>query len=826
MSQGTYRSVVTSESPPSRPCGSPAGQNHVGVVFIHGIGSQQAGSSLREWSAPIVRIARDIRRHAGLSSDPVVGMQADGTGRVSLIELEVPHTPRLSSPGEPQGQPSSFTDHWVLTEAFWADAVSPPSFGQMSEWLGPQGVIRQLIWRMTRRTRYVTPAEPNGSEPHIGPEKTFDPTSVDSVRTSGSSRGIGHRVSNLIGDVATRGGGVAVALSVQALSSLLLLLYAVLRSIETVLPIGPLGDGALTRPIDRFILNWFGDLYVLLIDPVQRASVCDRVLQSLDLSRFGPIGVVAVAHSGGAVVSYLTLANGVSKHQLAQSPMKKLVTFGEGLNLAVDLLAAQMPRSQAVREFGLDRTLLPNHPALEWVDFWASSDPAPHGPLDLPSNVVSVRAANASGANATSVPLDSRCVLNRASVTEDHGAYWTNDEEFVVPLLSLIAATGSPASEFHWAAAYNDEALVAGAVRKRRVAVLATWRRLTSQVAFIAILIWLALAPEPAQRFGDGIIELLRSVPGADVLASSIQKLHDVVLPTSTESASVRNLADLGSLVLSIAFVVGVVATLWRRPALSDMFHSTGRVGGWAHRLRADWWTVVICGWLLVLAGRRMFQGWAMAPETFLLVCIGFFLSVLVVTTGVHFGRNSERRWGALITARVRKVPTNWRLGTTTLTMLVLVLLAIVGSGLALLVRPDIARTAFALIGAVFVFGIVRQVGAWRWRAWDRRARASWIQALVKGDNARVEGVSGVVKLESAALILLLAATAIVLVDPDLLMGWNLPLALAIWVVLMGVVIDALATQPAPSPADDEDDGSHPSQFAAMDDGVVETNTQ
>ena len=74
----------------------------------------------------------------------------------------------------------------------------------------------------------------------------------------------------------------------QAISALVLVLYGALRSIEKILPIGPLKDGALTRPIDQFVLEWFGDVYVLLRDPAQAASVRGRLIDAIrDLEKNG-----------------------------------------------------------------------------------------------------------------------------------------------------------------------------------------------------------------------------------------------------------------------------------------------------------------------------------------------------------------------------------------------------------------------------------------------------------------------------------------------------------------------------------------------------------
>ena len=65
---------------------------------------------------------------------------------------------------------------------------------------------------------------------------------------------------------------------------------------------------------------------------------------------------------------------------------------------------------------------------LRWVDYWGSRDPAPSGPLEPPDPDLRPAAKR-----FTSMP-----VWNLLSFSEDHGAYWDNDEEFVIPLLRRL----------------------------------------------------------------------------------------------------------------------------------------------------------------------------------------------------------------------------------------------------------------------------------------------------------------------------------------------------------------------------------------------------
>ena len=64
----------------------------------------------------------------------------------------------------------------------------------------------------------------------------------------------------------------------------------------------------------------------------------------------------------------------------------------------------------------------------EWVDLWASADPAPNGPIvdDLPAGVTSYK------------------IRNSASTLFDHSTYWSNVTEFVTAIVLLAAHRTHP----------------------------------------------------------------------------------------------------------------------------------------------------------------------------------------------------------------------------------------------------------------------------------------------------------------------------------------------------------------------------------------------
>ena len=159
---------------------------------------------------------------------------------------------------------------------------------------------------------------------------------------------------------------VATAVSVLALA-----VYAPLRAI----PIKAIRERAELASLDAQLVSAFGDLPVLLDDPVQAAIVRERLADTIRWVRDrGCDEVVLIAHSGGAIVSYSTLLD-EAYHDL---PVTKLITLGQGLSLGWRLEQTTGPfvAGNPIRgDLGATR------PGLRWVDFWASYDPAPAGEL-------------------------------------------------------------------------------------------------------------------------------------------------------------------------------------------------------------------------------------------------------------------------------------------------------------------------------------------------------------------------------------------------------------------------------------------------------------
>ncbi len=673
-------------------CDAEPAARHVGVVFVHGIGSQAAGETLLDWGSAIIRVLFDTRVRNHLSADPVMDVELDpGPSQRRWIELQLPAA-NVDGHDIPE-------QHWVMTEAWWAERVRPPSFGQMAEWLGPRGAIQRILSALLpKRGGAHDPRLRGWTEHHALRRNEAGETreAVDPGPPDGMQRAPGAGPGRAVA-------GLGAALFLQAVSALLLVVYGLLRSIEKLVPIGPLKDGALTRPLDRFVLDWFGDVYVLLSDTAQSASIRGQLVDALgDVKAAGCDEVAIVAHSGGAIVSYMTLVDPAS----AGLAVDRLITLGEGLNLAWRLTdASGAPPSDELdvppeRLYG---SLLATHPGLRWDDFWASQDPAPVGVLEPPAR------DDPTADETLLARIQSHAVWNRLSFREDHGGYWDNDEEFLIPLMRLLA--GGPGA----ATLFGDEAAdqARSNRRRRRLSLLSYWRQLTAAGSLAAIAMSVALASASLSAAADLAGMVFTAIPGSDLVTGAVTSIRAMDLAASPGG---RLLAETGVWVVAAAIGLAAAYTLVTPPERAVPW-ARGRFGRWvglALRL-APWVGGIPTLIAIVIAGFRFLTG--STPDA--RDAAGAVLAAAAVGAVLAFGA------GAMLDERADRTPLR-DVAETVLMMLAMVVSAVllVAPVFAILVFPEVGTAVVGTVAVVAAFQVLGQVGTWRWSVWDARERA------------------------------------------------------------------------------------------------------
>lgn len=509
--------------PDPAPAGEPGAIRTVGVVFVHGIGTQPPRETLLNWANPIVEMLAEWRREhdegtteptTAIGEDPVdaAGIErSDGCDERAWV--------RFSIPGTDGDHPPT---RWLLTEAYWAGRVRAPAFAQATRYL--QSHIGAIVRGITagyglredmraRRLEKIISEQPQPWDARITSE-------IAELRQSDSIRWRwidwldrvwqGQLVRSVLSTIATGASVIALAI------------YAPLRAV----PIKTIRQWAELASLDAQLVSAFGDLPVLLDDPVQAAIVRERLAEAIRWVRDrGCNEVVLIAHSGGAIVSYSTLLDDAYR----DLPVSKLVTLGQGLSLGWRLEQTTGPfvAGNPIRgDLGAAR------PGLRWVDFWASYDPAPAGPLAAvaDSPLVAVETV-VDGAPASPIQVESRPITNLMHMGADHDGYWRNDEGFLVPLIRHIDDPGGDGSGSRFYRSRLDRA-VRIERRRRRVGLLLGWRWISFATGVGAVVLALLPAVTPGVSLatsGDAVAGVWSRLPAHELVSGTIDGFGSVV---------------------------------------------------------------------------------------------------------------------------------------------------------------------------------------------------------------------------------------------------------------------------------------------------------
>ena len=389
-----------------------------GVVFVHGLGTQRQSDALLDQGDPLAYWL--LRWH---------GARPGGKGKFRIARTElgfattdtgaefVPAHTRLTMGTEDGGE-----ETWVLTEAWWAASNRRQPFSRMVSWsarqLGrfSQSLVVSAWGRLLDREK------------------------------DGASVGYGRRLLLVFYFI----GVMAIYLAVAIIGYPLVLLALILAQ----LPI-PWLQSFLLGLVGPLVEANIGELRAMMEGDIQAANMQRRVADTVCFLRDKyqcPRGsIIIIAHSGGAVVSYLMLSDPTYKEEALL--VGKLITIGSGLNKVWDLAPERRHLQKAIQRH------------IHWVDIWATMDWAPAGwlkpPRDEQGNWAEVFDPNDRVITAQSLqkradpdpyfkdgktgkkiywPEHVRAT-NELSVLTDHGAYWQNDEQVIARLAAEIDQT-------------------------------------------------------------------------------------------------------------------------------------------------------------------------------------------------------------------------------------------------------------------------------------------------------------------------------------------------------------------------------------------------
>ena len=493
------------------PSAAPKDMSRTGVVFVHGIGTQAARETLFDWARPVIEVLAEWRREYD-EANPTATI---GENPVSAASVSDPANPWIEV--DVPAFADRVREQWLFTEAYWAADLRPLSFPSAARYLFKRlpGIVRGITngygrredSRRDRITRLIA-ANENSTDPEV------------QMRVSDLRRSLNDRwliVDALDGVWQYRLVRWALAGVATAVALIVLGVYTALHAI----PIDAVRKKVEIAMADTFIVEWFGDLPIILDDQSQSAAVRTRLVERVKwLHDNGCQKVVVVAHSGGTIVSYATLL----RYDNAAFNVAKLVTLGEAIKLGWQL---EKESRDWLPGNSVRGDVKANHPALRWVDVWASYDPAPSGPMAAIDGCPLVAVDRMSDMpNDPRIHVESRPVTNFMHLGLDHGGYWLNDEGFLIPLIRHIDDPTSDGTDSRF---YRDalERTVRTERRRRRVAILLAWRWTALAAGLLAVAA--AILRSDLKRTGDSVAGVFGLLPGHELVSGPIDGVGNAI---------------------------------------------------------------------------------------------------------------------------------------------------------------------------------------------------------------------------------------------------------------------------------------------------------
>src|SRR5579871_920312 len=352
--------------------GATAPQPRKGIVVIHGIGASVQSSTLLDAGQPLLLFVKKWLEAQGRmvrfgDGDLAFGTVDDGGSDVK------PHVAIVAEPG-PQGEPGLA---WVMAEAWWAQSFRQPGFPVMVGWAWRHwwSVLTHLCGVILVRTERLASRNEHSSDPG------FLARTVDAVNNT------------------------LLLVLVLATFPLGVILFGVLFAAAQI-PIKQVQEFIVLGVLEKFLVVNIAQFRAFLEDETQAANMRRRLESTLAFlaQERDCTELYIIAHSGGVPIVFDALSHPEQPQVTAR--VRKVFSIGEGLNKAWEIDPTE-PRIHGPLA----------HPA-RWVDFWASYDPVPTGPI-------------AATRYAVKWPSDfeSNEVTHRMDVLTDHGGYWLNGEQ-------------------------------------------------------------------------------------------------------------------------------------------------------------------------------------------------------------------------------------------------------------------------------------------------------------------------------------------------------------------------------------------------------------
>jgi hypothetical protein len=397
------------------------------IIFVHGIGQQEPGSTLARFGQPLVEYAR-------ANSGSACGLDAaQDAWHLTLAD-------------------GRLTRDWVLLELHWDDLVTPPSYRQLLRWM-----VLVVPWILHSDALL-------GS--HRRPSRKRDTRSWSTTILRWYLYGMFIWGGKLMWTFLR---GMALLLA-GVVAQLFLTVVGVLGLIPALR--GP------ARWAQRALIGSVGDSFAYLYDEATWTRIERRLVDTVQAVNPHVHRIAVVTHSQGTAVMHRALADGRMPDRVAiwvslGSGLQKLAGLREtnartlafwavlrgvalafvlasmpfwgtvtdpetGEEIATDLTAVALivgvailvAPIRSVRRVQRESARLLREPLghyhLRWLDLYTFHDPVPGGPIPGTSG------------EANEQPVASVEVYNEGSFLRDHSAYFENPEHVVARVYDLL----------------------------------------------------------------------------------------------------------------------------------------------------------------------------------------------------------------------------------------------------------------------------------------------------------------------------------------------------------------------------------------------------
>jgi hypothetical protein len=608
----------------------------LGVLLVHGIGSQGRGDTLVQCTTALHSWMRDWLAQGGYENEPTVDL-AD----VSIAE---------AGPDRPAQAKIIFRRRrelgnvsWLIAESCWFETYRRPSFYEFMRWalwVIPIALLVHFVPSYRRTYNAFDAARRAEKEkiaeisfrlnlPIIQRELGLSATALEDLKRQDFLARFSTKMMVRL----------LVLQSELALAGIAGLVVQTLLIVVGVFTIIPGITRSLAGWVQRKISQTLGDSYLFVTSPITGAAIVTRVKKDLEWLMARTDRVIVLAHSQGAAVSY----RAIEREFWGGGTVEKLdahITYGSGLRKLFDLetnvqanriywiilcvwstvvsvfmaalivlfLSGVVPwwavllglLVGVVLEMGpllggnvemsyKDPTVL----RVPWLNLYSSHDPVPNGPMEVVPTEDGVYSADLILFEAQFKSLQ-REVVNRRSILSDHTSYWSSRDDFVGTVAGVLAK----ASDIPILLTLDEEWLKVSTVRRLwRVKWLSRCRAVTG-LAALSILFW----PRDVLRPAGSYVQ--------EVMAAIIAKLPERLAAWLPAPPVPDWLMGAGGLALGtyLVFLVALAGwSLWERRELARFFrrepHPSPGVAGWIFAL----------GWVGVLVSAPAYALFALA---------------------------------------------------------------------------------------------------------------------------------------------------------------------------------------------------------------------